>query len=274
MITEKKTTRYEVNTRKYIEESFSEAYESSTDAPVVYPPSKAILITSIISILLISGMCVATYFVKNSIVWLIVGIVAFLAIFLLLYRHLKALKKYNAANSSGSQRFDFKSEYLSLFPQDLPDRMSATDLTREVAPMQNRQKQDVYNNAIRNLITALNRVNNPGDVLIKNINTYGEFFSQPRRRYYIKAEDGGFVIYDANFMEPSGEIVADADDVISFGASSEYDLQKYIKGSKVSQSAVVIALKTGEGADDVLYFEALGSDLERIKKLLGSKKEL
>ena len=274
MITEKKTTRYEVNTRKYIEESFSEAYESSTDAPVVYPPSKAILVTSIISILLISGMCVATFFVNGSVVWLIVGIVAFLAIALLVYRHLKALKKYKDANSRGSRRFDYKAEYLSLFPQDLPDRMSATDLTREIAPMQNRQKLDVYNNAIRDLISRLNHVNNPGDILIKNINTYGEFFSQPRRRYYLKAEDGKFVIYDANFMEPKGEIIADADDVVSFGASSGYDVQKISKGSKVSQSAVVIALRTGEGDDGILYFEALGSDLEKVKKLLGAKKEI
>ena len=241
---------------------------------MVYPPSRAILVTSILSVLLISGMCVVTYIVNNSVPWLIVGIVALLAIVFLIYRHLKALKKYNVANSRGSERFDYKSEYVSLFPQDLPERMSATDLTREIAPMQNKQKLDVYNNAIRDLISRLNQVNNPGDLLIKNINTYGEFFSRPRRRYYLKAEDGKFVIYDANFMEPTGEIIADSDDIVSFGATSEYDVQKFSKGTKVSQAAVIIALKTGEGADDVLYFEALGSDLEKIKKLLGTRKEL
>ena len=273
MITEQSTSRYEVRPRSVIENSFSAAYESSTDAPVVYPPNLAITISSCISILLVSGMCVLTYFKLKAIWWLIIGIVVALFTVLVIYRHLKAKKKYDEANSRGSKRFDYKAEYVSLFPADLPDKMPATDLTREIAPMQNRQSRDVYNNAIRDLITTLNSVNNPNDLLCKNVNTYGSLLAQPRRRCYVRQEDGKFVVYDADFMNPKGELVIDSADVLSFGPASAYDAAKFSKGSKSGQDSWLIEIKTGDGDSDRLYLEAHAKDYEAMKKLFGARRE-
>ena len=180
---------------------------------------------SCISILLVSGMCILTYFKLKSIWWLIIGIAVGLCTGFVIYHHLKTLKKYKEANSRGSKRFDYKAEYVSLFPSGLPEKMPATDLTREIAPMQNRQSRDVYNNAIRDLITTLNSVNNPNDLLCKNVNTYGSLFAQPRRRCYVRQEDGKFVVYDADFMNPKGELIID-----------QSDLHRHVQGADLPES--------------------------------------
>ncbi len=272
MITEQSTSRYEVRPRSVIENSFSSAYESSTDAPVVYPPNLAVTISACISLLLGAGMCILTYFKLKSIWWLIIGIAVGLCTGFVIYHHLKTLKKYKEANSRGSKRFDYKAEYVSLFPSGLPEKMPATDLTREIAPMQNRQSRDVYNNAIRDLITTLNSVNNPNDLLCKNVNTYGSLFAQPRRRCYVRQEDGKFVVYDADFMNPKGELIIDQSDLLSFGPASAFDSIKLPKGSKSTQDVWYIEIKTGEDENDRLYLEAHSKDFDAMKKLFGAKR--
>ena len=273
MITEQETKRYEVNPERVIESSFSGAFDNISDEPVVSPPEKSVLVTSILSMVLISGMCVLTFIDDRAqIVWLIVGILAFAVIGFIVFRYIKALKKYEKATSQGSQRFNYRQEYVSLFPE-LPDRMSAGDLTKAIAPMQNKQRRDVYNNAIRDLVTKLNTVNNPNDILCRNLSTYGELFAQPRRRCYMKSEDSKIVIYDADFSAPKGELIIDPSDILSYGDPDSFEYISDIKqlGTKISSDAILIAIKTDEEGGR-LYIESHANDLVKLKKILGKGK--
>ncbi|MCR5694533.1 MAG: hypothetical protein K6G89_06130 [Clostridia bacterium] len=273
MITEQETKRYEVSPERAIENSFSGAFDSISDEPVVSPPEKSVLVSSILSMLLISGMCTLTFVDDRAqIVWLIVGILAFAVIGFIVFRYIKALKKYEKATSQGSQRFNYKQEYVSLFPE-LPDRMNAGELTKAIAPMQNKQRRDVYNNAIRDLITKLNTVNNPSDVLCRNLSTYGNLFAQPRRRCYIKSEDSKIVIYDADFSAPRGELIIDPSDVLAYGEPDSFEYISEVKktGNKISSDAILIAIKTDEEGGR-LYIESHANDLLKLKKILGKSK--
>ncbi len=271
MITEQETKRYEVNTARMIEASFTDAYDASSDAPVVSPPEKSVMISSILSMVLIAAMCGLTFYEVRSIPWLIIGILALGVIGFIVYRYIKALKKYEAANSAGSARFDYKNEYTSLFPE-LPDRMNAYDFTKEISAMQNKQRRDVYNNAIRNLITKLNMVNNPQDVLCRNLTTYGELFSKLRKKCYLTVDDGKILVYDADFLDPRGELVIDTQDLLGYGDPATFPVADIKRsGTKISQDAVIIAIKTDEEGG-VLYLESHTNDLEKLKKLLGKSK--
>lgn len=258
-----------------IENSFSGAYDTLSDAPVVSPPEKSVMISSVLSMLLVAGMCVLTYYVSNWTAWGwgLVGALALAAIGLIIYRYIKALNKYKNANKAGSKRFDYKEEYMSLFPE-LPGRMNASELTKAIAPMQNKQSRDVYNNAIRDLITSLNAVSNPSDILCRNLSTYGELFAQPRRRCYIGSRDSDIIIYDADSIAPRGELVIEASDIIGYGEPDTFgdkinDVKK--SGTKISSDAIIIAIKTDENGG-VLYIESHSSDLDKLKKLLGRGK--
>ena len=276
MITERNTNRYVVCPEKLIENSFSSAYDSASDAPIITKPDLAVTIFSCISMVILVGMCLLTAFFeskKPEMIWLIIaGIAAFLTV-RIVYKHFTALKTYKNANSEGTKKFDFRSEYKGLFPADLPAEMPAAEFTRVLAPMQNRQKKAMYNNAIRDLISKLNTKNNPNDILCKNISLYGELMTQPKKRYYIAGDEGKIVVYDSDFMDPKGELVCDPDDVLSFGSYANYPSKINGKGVKVGQDAIIIEIKTGDGEDDRLYLEAHANDYDRIKKLLGGKKE-
>lgn len=274
MITERETSRYEVCPQKIIESSFSGAYDSASDAPVITKPDLAVTVTSCLSMLIIFGMCVLTgVHLKNNIIWYIIGVIFLLVPFYIIYKHIKKSAEYKKANSVGAKRFDYKAEYLSIFPQDLPEKMPASEMAREIAYLQGKQKRDMYNNAIRDLISTLNATNNPNDIMCKNLTVYGSIMNQIKKRYYIKSEEGKIIIYDADFMNPRGELVCDSGDIISFGSVSEYPGLK-ASGAKVSQDATVIEIKTGDTEKDRLYLEVHGKEYERLKKLLGGKKEL
>jgi len=275
MITEQKTSRYNVNPQKLIENSFVTAYDSNNDAPVIYPPDLAVTVTSVISLLMICGMCVLTWYLDESrpVIWLGVGAVFIIIMFFVIRNHVKKQKTYLEANSKGGQKFDYKSEYISLFP-DLPSSISASDFSLKIATMQNKQKKDVYNNAIRNLVTKLNQVNNPGDILCKNLTTYGTLMTQLKHRWYLKMDDGNFVIYDADFQKPLGELVMDFSDVVSYGTPDTFDTSEITKnGTKISQDALLVEIKTGSSEKDRLFLEVHSREYDRLKKMLGGKKK-
>ena len=273
MIIERETSRYEVSPQRLIENSFTGAYNSASDAPVIAKPDLSVTIFSCISMVLIFGMCLLTGYQKNSMIWYGVGVAFLLLIVYIISKHMKKMKIYLNANSQSTQKYDYRAEYLSLFPQDLPARMPASEMARELAPLQGKQKKDIYNNAIRDLISSLNAKNNPNDIMCKNISLYGSLMSQPKRRYYMRSEDGKIVIYDADFMNPRGELVCDADDVLSYGLFSSYPSKINTSGSKINQDSIIIEIRTGEGETDRLYLEVHGMEAERVQKLLGSKKK-
>lgn len=273
MIIEKETDRYLVSPSTLIENSFARAYDSASDAPIISPPDLSITISSCLCMALIFGMCVLTAVVKDDVKWYAIGAIFLLLGAYLVYKHFKKLTVYKNANSAGTKKYDFKKEYESIFADGFPEKMPASEMAKKVAPLQNRQKKDLYNNALRELVSSLNAKNNPNDILCKNLSLYGELMTQAKRRYYFKAEDGSFVVYDADFLNPRGELVCDADDVLSFGTYANYPSKIGAQGVKVSQDAIIIEIKTGDGDDDRLYLEALSTDYERIKKLIGARKE-
>lgn len=276
MITEQQTRKYEVNTYKTIESSFTGAYDSISDAPIVNPPQKSVTVSGIISMVLVAGMCVLTFYHTDwkAWGWGVAAGLSLAAIVLIVRRYMKALKKYQEANSAGSKRFDYKEEYMSLFPE-LPGRMNASELIKTISPMQNKQSRDVYNNAIRNLMTALNTVNNPQDILCRNLTTYGDLFSQIRKRCYIGENDSSeIVIYDSDCLDPKGEIVVESSDIIGYGEPDTFgDKLAAIRkaGVKISSDAIIVAIKTDDEGG-VLYLETHSNDFEKLKKLLGRGK--
>lgn len=273
MIIERETSRYEVSPQTLIENSFTGAYNNASDAPVITKPDLSVTIFGCISMLLIFGMCLLTAVQKGAKVWYFIGAAFLLLIFYIVSKHMKKLKIYRDANSQGTQKYDYRAEYLSLFPQNLPAKMPASEMARELAPLQGKQKKDIYNNAIRDLISSLNARNNPNDIMCKNISLYGALMSQTKRRYYLRSEEGKIVIYDADFMNPRGELVCDASDVLSYGPFSSYPSKINTSGSKINQDSIIIEIQTGEGENDRLYLEVHGMEAERVQKLLGSKKK-
>lgn len=273
MITERETKRYNVKPYSFIENSFNSSYDYASDAPIVHKPDKGVLISGCISFVLIAAMCALTWkeLGKNS--WLIIGC-AFLALpIYLIYKYLKNLKTYNAANSAGAEKFDYKAAFMEFIPTGLPEEMPAADLTTKIAPFQGKLQKDIYNNALRDVITKLNQVNNPNDILCKNLTLYGDLMSQQKRRYYMCGEDGKIVVYDSDFSCPRGELVIDEDDVLSFGDSSKYNLSPYIKGNiKVSQDSYAVEIKTND--DGRLFLEVNSREYDKLKKLLGARKEI
>ena len=273
MIIERETSRYEVSPQRLIEDSFTGAYNSASDAPVIAKPDLSVTIFSCISMVLIFGMCILTAIQKGAMIWYGVGVAFLLLIIYIVHKHLKKTKIYRDANSQGTQKYDYRTEYLSLFPQDLPSRMPASEMARELAPLQGKQKKDIYNNALRDLISSLNAKNNPNDIMCKNISLYGTLMNQTKRRYYMRGEDGKLVIYDADFMNPRGELVCDMSDVLSYGLFSSYPSKINTSGSKIHQDSIIVEIQTGENESDRLYLEVHGMEAERVQKLLGSKKK-
>lgn len=275
MITERETKRYIVCPKKLIENSFSNAYDNASDAPIVVKPDVAVTVFSCISMVIIVGMCLLTAFSEEKIstMWLGVALAAAVLTGYIIYKHFAKLKAFKDANSEGTKKYDFRAEYLGLFPQELPEEMPASQLAKTLAPMQNKQKKDMYNNAIRDLISKLNSKNNPNDILCKNISLYGDIMTQTKRRYYITGDEGKIIVYDADFIDPRGELVCDPEDVLSYGVYANYPSRINSAGAKVSQDAIIIEIKTGNDEDDRLYLEAHANDYDRIKKLLGGKKE-
>lgn len=135
MITERSTEKYNVFPRKLIEGSFSGAYDSNNSAPVLYKPDTVVTVSSCISMLMICGMCVLTWAQTKSVIWLVVGAVFLVILAFIVRKHFKKLKEYNDANSKGAEKFDFKAEYVSLFPEDLPEEMTASEFALKIAQM-------------------------------------------------------------------------------------------------------------------------------------------
>lgn len=135
MIIERPTEKYNVFPRKLIEGSFSGAYDSNNSAPVIYKPDTVVTVSSCVSMLMICGMCVLTWAQTKSVVWLAVGAAFLVILAIIVGKHFKKLKVYNEANSKGAERFDFKAEYVSLFPEELPEQMTASEFALKIAQM-------------------------------------------------------------------------------------------------------------------------------------------
>ena len=84
-------------------------------------------------------------------------------------------------------------------------------------------------------------------------------------------EENKLVFFDADWMNPKGEIVCDIDDIVSFGRFSQYPSSiNSAGGGKIKPDSVIIEIKD---ESNHVYFEMVSDSYNLVKKMLPSKLE-
>ena len=106
--------------------------------------------------------------------------------------------------------------------------------------------------------------------MCKLITPLSEIFTQSRRRLYLKEDGKNLVFFDADWMNPAGEIVCVEDDVVSFGKFSQYPSSINAGGGKIRPDSVIVEIQ-----DDAnhIYIEFQDTEYERVKKIIPGRKE-
>ncbi|MBQ8165122.1 MAG: hypothetical protein IJZ94_04835 [Clostridia bacterium] len=276
MIQENKTRRYTVNPKSMIDAAFENAYTDGQDGPVATKPDLAVTITGVLSMLIVTGMYLLTFFEKSKSekLWLILMAVCAAITLFIIYKYFKNLKAYKNYNSTDNSKHAKKMEFFALFGDDLPEEMEAADFLKTVSPIATKPvvvQKPTFKASLFQLVNMLNTKNNPSDLLCKNMTVYGSVLTQARHRYYVKKENGTFVFYDQDFMNPAGELVCDEKDIVSYGRFSAYPSSINKSGGKVHQDSFVVEIDAGDG--ERIYFEINGRETEKVKKLFKGIKE-
>lgn len=277
---ERETQRYKVKPKDMIDTAFENAYTDGQDGPAITKPDLAVTVSGVLSMLIMSGMYVATYLTKEKpngkldTLWLIcMGVCAAITLFIL-YKYFKGLSAYKKYNSTDNSKHAKKVEFFSLFGDDLPEEMDAADFLKVVTSVATKPaavQKATFKSSLFQLVNMLNVKNNPSDLLCKNITVYGKVLTQARHRYYIKREGGTFIFYDQDFMNPAGEIVCDEKEVLSYGRFTAYPSSINKSGGKVHQDSFVVEIDAGD--EQRIYFEINGRETEKVKKLFKGIKE-
>ncbi len=276
MIIERDTDRYIVSPYDMITDVFESAYSDEQSGPLITKPYLPVTISGTVSMLIIATMCLMTYFSNGKEnIWLILTIVFGLFPVIFFRKYCKQLSEYKKFNSIDNSKYVVKKEFEALFGNDLPSKMNAAEFLRIVAPLAAKPvvaKSNTFKDAVRFLVNALNLKNNPSDLLCKNVTSYGKVMPQTRHRYYIKKEDNSYVFYDQDFMNPSGEIVCDDDDIVSFGKFSSYPSSINKSGGKINPDSIIVEVNAG--SEEKIYFEINGKEYDKAKKLFKGHKEM
>ena len=277
MIQESKTRRYIVNPRSLIDAAFESAYTDGQDGPVATKPDLAVTVTGVLSMLIMTAMYLYTFFVKGKSdkLWLILMAVCAAITVFIIYKHFKNLKAYKNYNSTDNSKHAKKMEFFALFGDDIPEEAEASEFLKKVAPLATKPavvQKPTFKGAMFQLVNKLNSKNNPADLLCKNMTVYGTVLTQARHRYYVKRENGTFIFYDQDFMNPAGEIICDEKEVLSYGRFSAYPASINKSGGKVHQDSYVVEIDAGN--DERIYFEINGRETEKVKKTFKGIKEV
>jgi hypothetical protein len=160
---------------------------------------------------------------------------------------------------------------VSLFG-DLPETIPTGDLLKIISPLISKQENISFKNALKRISDTITVINNPNDIKCKLVTTFGDIFTQPKRRLYLQNVDDKLVFYDADFSKPKGEIICDLDDVESYGTFSQYPLRiNSSGGGKINPDALVLKIKDTKHE---IYFEFQKEVYDELKKILPRKKEL
>jgi len=277
MIQENKTRRYIVNPKSLIDAAFENAYTDGQDGPVISKPDLSVTISGVLSMLIVTGMYLLTFFEKGKSdkLWLILMAVCAAITVFIVYKYFKNLRAYKNYNSTDNSKFAKKAEFTALFGDNLPVEMTASEFLRVVTPLATKPaviQKPTFKAGMFQLVNMLNSKNNPSDLLCKNITVYGNILTQARHRYYIKRENGTFIFYDQDFMNPAGELVCDEKDILSYGRFSSYPASINKSGGKVHQDSYVVEIDAG--GEDRIYFEINGRENEKVKKIFKGIKEV
>ena len=184
-----------------------------------------------------------------------------------------AKKEYLKAAGKPSTISQKKIAFFNLFGgmETIPEITLAATLQDRVRPLLGKQRDQIYNTALRSVSEELVLVNNPSLSMCKLITPLKEVFTQSRHRFYFKEEDGKFIFFDSDWMNPKGQIVCDTGDVVSFGKYTNYaNSINSASGGKIRPDAVILEIQDESGH---IYFEFHQSEYDALRKRLPGKKE-
>ncbi len=274
MIRVEETKQYNVRAQSILSNAFERAYSRYADTQEAAPPDVATMVFSVISFALVIGMLLLTayYYPKEMIWYLFCGVFAIL-IGRVIYRYMMAKKEYLKAAGKPSTISQKKIAFFNLFGgmETIPEITLAATLQDRVRPLLGKQRDQIYNTALRSVSEELVLVNNPSLSMCKLITPLKEVFTQSRHRFYFKEEDGKFIFFDSDWMNPKGQIVCDTGDVVSFGKYTNYaNSINSASGGKIRPDAVILEIQDESGH---IYFEFHQSEYDALRKRLPGKKE-
>ncbi|MBQ5762281.1 MAG: hypothetical protein IIW02_05665 [Clostridia bacterium] len=274
----KNTSKYNVNPRYMISDTFEDGYKRFANEQVAAPPDKVALIATALSFILLIAILILTSFTyKNQFyVWLALAALCVILLLRSVMKYTKARKEYLKAAGKPTTISKKRKRFYSLFSDgenlsDLPNVMSAGEFLPIVARLMGKQEEQLYNGVLRTIHEKLAAINNPNLPMAKIITPFGDVFNQTKRRLYVVEEDNKLIFFDADWMNPKGEIVCDMENLVSFGRFSQYPSNiNSAGGGKIKPDSVIIEIK-----DDTnhIYFEMVSDLYNYVKKMLPSKLE-
>lgn len=274
----KKTSKYNVNARYIISETFENGYKRFANEQVAAPPDKVALVATCLSFTLLAAILILTSFkYKDQMyIWLLLAGLCAALLARSVMKFMKARKEYLKSAGKPSTITKKRKKFYSLFSEgenlsDLPNVMPAGEFLPMVARLMGKQEEPLYNGVLRSIHEQLAAVNNPNLPMAKIITPFGDVFNQTKRRFYVVQEENKLVFFDADWMNPKGEIVCDIDDIVSFGRFSQYPSSiNSAGGGKIKPDSVIIEIKD---ESNHVYFEMVSDSYNLVKKMLPSKLE-
>lgn len=274
----KNTSKYNVNPRYMISDTFEDGYKRFANEQVAAPPDKVALIATALSFILLIAILILTSFTyKNQFyVWLALAALCVILLLRSVMKYTKARKEYLKAAGKPTTISKKRKRFYSLFSDgenlsDLPNVMSAGEFLPIVARLMGKQEEQLYNGVLRTIHEKLAAINNPNLPMAKIITPFGDVFNQTKRRLYVVEEDNKLIFFDADWMNPKGEIVCDMENLVSFGRFSQYPSNiNSAGGGKIKPDSVIIEIKD---ETNHIYFEMVSDLYNYVKKMLPSKLE-
>lgn len=274
----KNTSKYNVNPRYMISDTFEDGYKRFANEQVAAPPDKVALIATALSFILLIAILVLTSFTYKDqfYVWLALAALCVILLLRSVMKYTKARKEYLKAAGKPTTISKKRKRFYSLFSDgenlsDLPNVMSAGEFLPIVARLMGKQEEQLYNGVLRTIHEKLAAINNPNLPMAKIITPFGDVFNQTKRRLYVVEEDNKLIFFDADWMNPKGEIVCDMENLVSFGRFSQYPSNiNSAGGGKIKPDSVIIEIKD---ETNHIYFEMVSDLYNYVKKMLPSKLE-
>lgn len=274
----KNTSKYNVNPRYMISDTFEDGYKRFANEQVAAPPDKVSLIATALSFILLIAILILTSFTYKDqfYVWLALAALCVILLLRSVMKYTKARKEYLKAAGKPTTISKKRKRFYSLFSDgenlsDLPNVMSAGEFLPIVARLMGKQEEQLYNGVLRTIHEKLAAINNPNLPMAKIITPFGDVFNQTKRRLYVVEEDNKLIFFDADWMNPKGEIVCDMENIVSFGRFSQYPSNiNSAGGGKIKPDSVIIEIKD---ETNHIYFEMVSDLYNYVKKMLPSKLE-
>lgn len=274
----KNTSKYNVNPRYMISDTFEDGYKRFANEQVAAPPDKVALIATALSFILLIAILILTSFTYKDqfYVWLALAALCVILLLRSVMKYTKARKEYLKAAGKPTTISKKRKRFYSLFSDgenlsDLPNVMSAGEFLPIVARLMGKQEEQLYNGVLRTIHEKLAAINNPNLPMAKIITPFGDVFNQTKRRLYVVEEDNKLIFFDADWMNPKGEIVCDMENLVSFGRFSQYPSNiNSAGGGKIKPDSVIIEIKD---ETNHIYFEMVSDLYNYVKKMLPSKLE-